>query len=138
MSQITQQRFQLWGWILFIASAIFFMASSIRAGDPLSLIGGAFFLLACFIFLAPLLNQLAASHSQAADQAGDQVGDRDGPSSLSPLRRYFRYQPDWLRAVSSQLRAPGAPTMPPVPAHLQRQNQRHSIRSELRFFASTR
>ncbi len=70
MSQITQQRFQLWGWILFIASAIFFMASSIRAGDPLSLIGGAFFLVACFIFLAPLLNQLAASHSQVADQAG--------------------------------------------------------------------
>ena len=134
MSQITQQRFQLWGWILFIASAIFFMASSIRAGDPLSLIGGAFFLLACFIFLAPLLNQLAASHSQAADQAGG----RAGASSLSPLHRYFRYRPDWLRAVSSQLRAPDAPTMPPVPAHLLRQNQHHSIRSELRFFASTR
>ena len=130
MSQITQQRFQLWGWILFIASAIFFMASSIRAGDPLSLIGGAFFLLACFIFLAPLLNQLAASHSQAADQAG--------ASSLSLPRKYFRYQPDWFRAVSSQLRAPAAPTMPPVPAHLLRQNQHHSIRSELRFFASTR
>jgi hypothetical protein len=126
MSQITQHRFQLWGWILFIASAIFFMASSIRAGDPLSLIGGAFFLLACFIFMAPLLNQLAASHREA------------GASSLSPPRKYFRYQPDWFRAVSSQLRAPGAPTMPPVPAHLLRQNQHHSIRSELRFFASTR
>ena len=133
MSQITQQRFQLWGWILFIASAIFFMASSIRAGDPLSLIGGAFFLLACFIFLAPLLTQLAASHSQAVDQAGG----RAGASSLAPPRRYFRYLPDWLRAVSSQLRAPGAPTMPPVPAHLLRQNQHHSIRSELLFFAST-
>ena len=126
MSQITQQRFQLWGWILFIASAIFFMASSIRAGDPLSLIGGAFFLLACFIFLAPLLNQLAASHRQAI------------PSSLSPLRKYSRYQPDWFRAVSSRLRAPDAQTMPLIPAHLLRQNQRHSIRSELRFFASTR
>ena len=126
MSQITQQRFQLWGWILFIASAIFFMASSIRAGDPLSLIGGALFLLACFIFIAPLLNQLAASHREG------------GASSLSLPRKYFRYQPDWFRAVSSQLRAPGAPTMPPVPAHLSRQNQRHSIRSELRFFASTR
>jgi len=126
MSQITQHRFQLWGWILFIASAIFFMASSIRAGDPLSLIGGAFFLVACFIFLAPLLTQLAASHREA------------GASSLAPPRKYFRYQPDWFRAVSSQLRAPAAQTMPPVPAHLLRQNQRHSIRSELRFFASTR
>ena len=82
MSQITQQRFQLWGWILFIASAIFFMASSIRAGDPLSLIGGTFFLVACFIFLVPLLNQLAASHSQAAGQVG--------ASSVSPPRKYFR------------------------------------------------
>ena len=130
MSQLTQQRFQLWGWILFIASAIFFMASSIRAGDPLSLIGGAFFLLACFIFLAPLLNQLAASHSQAAGE--------DEASSLSPPRKYFRYQPDWFRAVNSRLRAPGVPKMPPVPAHLLSQNQHHSIRSELRFFASTR
>jgi len=126
MSPIAQQRFQLWGWILFIASAIFFMASSIRAGDPLSLIGGAFFLLACFIFLAPLLQQLAASHREA------------GPNSLAPQRKYFRYQPGWFRAVSSQSRAPGALMMPPVPAHLLRQNQRHSIRSELRFFASTR
>ena len=134
MSQITQQRFQLWGWILFIASAIFFMASSIRAGDPLSLIGGAFFLLACFIFLAPLLNQLAASHRQAGNQARGQAI----PSSLSPLRKYSRYQPDWFRAVSSRLRAPDAQTMPLIPAHLLRQNQRHSIRSELRFFASTR
>ena len=55
MSQATQHRLHLWGWILFILSAIFFMASSIRAGDPLSLAGGALFLVACFVFLAPLL-----------------------------------------------------------------------------------
>ena len=55
MTQTTQYRFQLWGWILFIASATFFMATSIRAGDPLGLIGGALFLVACFVFLAPLL-----------------------------------------------------------------------------------
>ena len=57
MTQTTQYRFQLWGWILFIASAIFFMATSLRAGDPLGLIGGALFLVACFVFLAPLLVQ---------------------------------------------------------------------------------
>ena len=57
MTQTTQYRFQLWGWILFIASAIFFMATSLRAGDPLGLIGGALFLVACFVFLAPLLAQ---------------------------------------------------------------------------------
>jgi len=59
MSENTHQRVQLWGWILFIGSAIFFMAASLRAGDPLSLIGGALFLVACFVFLAPLLSQLA-------------------------------------------------------------------------------
>lgn len=46
-------RLQILGWILFIISALAFMASSIRNGDMLGLIGGAFFLLACFVFLLP-------------------------------------------------------------------------------------
>ncbi len=67
MTQNTQLRFQLWGWILFILSAIFFMAASIRAQDPISLIGGALFLVACLVFLAPLLVQrTAAADEQAA------------------------------------------------------------------------
>ena len=41
------------GWMLFVVSAAFFMASSIRAGDPVGLLGGVFFLLACVAFLAP-------------------------------------------------------------------------------------
>ena len=90
MTQTTQYRFQLWGWILFIASAIFFMAASINAGDPVSLIGGALFLVACFVFLVPLLAQLAILD-----------GETD-PSSLSPPSRYSRYRPDWFRAVNSQ------------------------------------
>ena len=90
MSQHTQHRFLLWGWILFIASAIFFMAASIRAGDPISLIGGALFLLACFVFLVPLLAQLAV------------VDDATEVSSLTPPSRYSRYRPDWFRAVNSQ------------------------------------
>ncbi len=49
-------RFQLCGWILFIISAIFFIASSIRAGDMLSLAGGLFFLVACLVFMVPLLS----------------------------------------------------------------------------------
>lgn len=43
----------LWGWVLFVVSALFFIASSIRNGDPVGLLGGVFFLLACAVFLAP-------------------------------------------------------------------------------------
>jgi len=126
MTQTKQYRFQLWGWILFIASAIFFMAASIRAGDPLSLIGGALFLLACFVFLAPLLAQLGV------------VDDEAEVSSLSPTSKYSRYRPNWFRAVNWQSHEPGATSIAPVQAHQTDQNRHHLIRSELRFFASTR
>jgi len=76
MSQPLHHRFQLWGWIIFIFSALFFIASSLRAGDPLSLIGGLLFLLACFVFLVPLIVEIAP-----------------GFNSLSRLRKYFRYRP---------------------------------------------
>ena len=132
MSQTTQHRFHLWGWILFIASAIFFMIASINAGDPISLIGGALFLFACFVFLAPLLAQLAVVDDEAEAEAEAEV------SSLSPPSKYSRYRPDWFRAVNLQSHEPGATSMPPVQAHLTDQNRHHSIRSELRFFASTR
>jgi hypothetical protein len=121
MSQHAQHRYQLWGWILFIGSAIFFMVSSIRANDPVSLIGSTLFLLACFVFLVPLAAELKA-----------------GTSNSSLPRRYFRYLQDWFRAVNSQSRAPGARSKLPVPEHQLDQIQRHSVRSELRFFASTR
>lgn len=45
-------RYQLWGWLLFVVSALFFIASSIRNGDMIGLLGGIFFLLACVAFLA--------------------------------------------------------------------------------------
>ncbi len=51
-----QRRFQFSGWILFIFSAIFFIATSVRAGDMLGLMGGLFFLTACFVFLVPLIS----------------------------------------------------------------------------------
>ena len=49
--------FQITGWILFIFSALFFIATSFRAGDMLGLTGGLLFLLACFVFLIPLIFQ---------------------------------------------------------------------------------
>ena len=46
------KRYELWGWLLFVVSALFFIASSIRNGDVIGLLGGIFFLLACVAFLA--------------------------------------------------------------------------------------
>jgi hypothetical protein len=48
-----ERRAQLLGWFLFIISACGFIASSLRTGDMPGLIGGIFFLLACFVFLIP-------------------------------------------------------------------------------------
>ena len=50
---ILAARFQILGWVLFIVSAVAFIASSIKNGDTLGLIGGLFFLFACFVFLVP-------------------------------------------------------------------------------------
>ena len=49
------KKYELWGWILFTLSALFFMASSLRNGDIVGLLGGVFFLLACVAFLAPYI-----------------------------------------------------------------------------------
>ena len=38
-------------WGLFVACAAFFTAGSIRAGDPLFIIGSLLFLVACVLFL---------------------------------------------------------------------------------------
>ena len=121
MPQSLNHRFQLWGWIIFIFSAMFFIASSLRAGDPISLIGGLLFLLACFVFLVPLIAEIAPASS-----------------NLSRLRKCFRYPRDWFRAARCVSRAPVAPTIWPAPEHLLAQNRRLQVRSELRFFASIR
>ncbi|MCK5311713.1 MAG: hypothetical protein KAJ62_06365 [Desulfobacteraceae bacterium] len=46
---------QITGWMLFIVSALFFMASSFRSGDLIGFLGGSFFLVACFVFLIPYI-----------------------------------------------------------------------------------
>ncbi len=48
-----ERKILILGWLLFIVSAVGFIASSLRSGDLLGLIGGVFFLLACFVFLVP-------------------------------------------------------------------------------------
>jgi drug/metabolite transporter (DMT)-like permease len=50
-----ERRFQLWGWILFIVCAGFFIASAIHNHDALYLIGSIVFLVACIVFVIPLV-----------------------------------------------------------------------------------
>lgn len=52
--QRRELRFQLWGWALFILSAGFYIAASIRIGDILSLLGSLFFFGACIVSVIPL------------------------------------------------------------------------------------
>ena len=58
MEQRKADKINFVGWILFIASAAFFIASSLKSGDLLSLLGGIFFLVACFVFLVPVMAAL--------------------------------------------------------------------------------
>ncbi len=48
-------KFHLWGWILFLVCAGFFIASSIESNNILSLVGSIIFLIACLVFIVPLL-----------------------------------------------------------------------------------
>jgi len=50
-----EMRFHLWGWILFLVCAVFFIASSIVSNNILSLVGSIIFLIACVVFIVPLV-----------------------------------------------------------------------------------
>ena len=50
-----EKRAHIAGWGIFIVCALFFLASSIVNKDVFALIGSLMFLLACFVFLYPLL-----------------------------------------------------------------------------------
>jgi hypothetical protein len=60
-------RYPLAGWLLFIVSAGFFVAASLRGGDPLGLAGALFFLTACFFFLPPLFAEIFNREAESAD-----------------------------------------------------------------------
>jgi uncharacterized membrane protein YhaH (DUF805 family) len=49
------RKFYLWGWLLFIVCAGFFIASSIESGSLLGLVGSVIFLVACVVFIIPLV-----------------------------------------------------------------------------------
>ena len=52
---MSERRAAVIGWGLFVVSACLFLASSLRSGDLLAVCGSAFFLIACIVFLIPLL-----------------------------------------------------------------------------------
>ncbi|MBT3373406.1 MAG: cytochrome oxidase subunit III [Rhodospirillaceae bacterium] len=47
-------RYNVAGWLLFTASAAFFMWAAIRADDWINLIAALLFLVACLVFLVPV------------------------------------------------------------------------------------
>lgn len=51
----SEKKCQIWGWLLFIVSALFYGAAAIRAGDLLAILGSLAFLIACFVFLIPFV-----------------------------------------------------------------------------------
>ena len=55
MNERSEHRFHLWGWIVFIVCAFFFIATTARDGDLLGVIASLLFLFACVLFLIPLL-----------------------------------------------------------------------------------
>ncbi len=55
MSPRAIRTFELSGWLIFVASAGFFLAATIKAGDVLSIAGSGLFLAACFVFLVPVI-----------------------------------------------------------------------------------
>ena len=57
----SDMKFQLIGWSLFILCSIFYIISSIIAGDWFYLIGSILFLVACVVFMLPLLFKIKNS-----------------------------------------------------------------------------
>ena len=52
-----ERKFQLWGWILFVVCAGFFIASSVAGGDISGIIGSVIFLAGCIVFIIPLVTK---------------------------------------------------------------------------------
>ena len=50
-----EAKIQLIGWLLLILCAIFFLASGIKNQDVLAIIGSVIFLIACIVFMLPLM-----------------------------------------------------------------------------------
>lgn len=54
MSPLANWWWHMAGWLVFVVSALFFIAASWRAEDWLAIGGSVTFLIACLIFMVPL------------------------------------------------------------------------------------
>ena len=50
-------KLQLWGWVLFVLCAGLYLAANIEAKSTLGIIGSIVFLVACFVFMIPLMRE---------------------------------------------------------------------------------
>jgi len=50
-----EKRFYLSGWVLFLVCAGFFIASAVKGGNILGVVGSVIFLVACVVFIVPLV-----------------------------------------------------------------------------------
>jgi hypothetical protein len=55
LSELLEKRLELAGWVLFVLCAILFVVDSIQSGTVVGLIASILFLLACLVFILPLL-----------------------------------------------------------------------------------
>jgi len=53
----TERAYHIAGWVLFIVCALFFIAASIRSDDIVMCLGSVIFLVACIVFLMPLVKK---------------------------------------------------------------------------------
>ena len=51
-------KFHLWGWLLFLVCAVLFIIASVESGSIASFVGSSIFLIACVIFLIPLIKKV--------------------------------------------------------------------------------
>jgi len=51
----SDRAYHIVGWVLFIVCALFFIGASIDAGDAVMGAGSVIFLVACIVFLIPLV-----------------------------------------------------------------------------------
>jgi len=50
---------QLWGWVLFVISAVLFTLSGVRAHDIVAVAASLVFLLGCVVFIVPLVQAMS-------------------------------------------------------------------------------
>ena len=75
-------RFQLVGWLLFIVCALFFIASSVHNRDILTFIGSVIFLVACMVFIVPVLRESKTAGNGGNHQNDGKSADKNDRADL--------------------------------------------------------